>query len=365
MSNFLVDTLWVVLCAVLVFNMQLGFLCLESGLTRSKNAINVALKNISDFACSVLLYWLFGFGVMFGASEAGWFGTDLFAPEVGGTHSWLSAFFLFQAMFCATAATILSGASAERLRFGAYLLLGCLVAGLIYPVFGHWAWGGSFTGEYLTGGQVVSGQAAGGDIAGNEKGWLAAMGFVDFAGATVVHSVGGWVSLAVLLLIGPREGRFVQGQPAQPMPASNLPVAMLGALLLLFGWFGFNGGSTLALDERVAGIIVNTLLGGVSGMVAVLAISWRLNGYSDAIRPINGLLAGLVAVTAGAHVISAADALITGAIGGVVMMAAESLLRRWRIDDAVGAVPVHLAAGIWGTLAVALFGDLNALATGL
>lgn len=344
MAVSLLDVFWLVLCSALVFNMQLGFLCLESGLTRSKNAINVALKNMADFALAVLLYWLFGFGLMFGASAQGWLGVSDFLPAVGSGDAWLSAFFLFQAMFCATAVTIISGASAERLRFAAYLWLGVLVAGLIYPIFGHWAWAG---------------------VHAEGQGWLAALGFVDFAGATVVHSVGGWVSLAVLLIIGPRAGRFDVKQPARSMPGSNLPLAMLGALLLFFGWFGFNGGSTLAANASVPGIVVNTLLGGIAGVLAVLFVNWRLKGFTDAMMPMNGLLAGLVSVTAGAHALSAVDALFAGAVGGLVMMAADALLLRWKVDDAVGAVPVHLAAGIWGTLVVGFLGDPEKIGTGL
>lgn len=344
MDQSLINVFWLVLCSTLVFSMQMGFLCLESGLTRSKNAINVALKNITDFALAVLLYWLFGFGFMFGNSESGWLGSSFFFPAVGHGDAWLSSFFLFQAMFCATAATILSGASAERLRFDSYLLLTVLVAGLIYPIFGHWAWADSFA---------------------EGQGWLVEAGFVDLAGATVVHGVGGWVALAVILVIGPRNGRFDSNHKASRISGSNLPMAMLGALLLFFGWFGFNGGSTLAANERVPGIIVNTLLGGVSGLTATLALGWSRRGYADAFQSINGLLAGLVAVTAGAHAITAPSALAIGAVGGLVMVAADALLLRCRIDDAVSAVPVHLAAGIWGTLAVAFFGDAQLLGTGL
>lgn len=344
MDQTLLDIFWLVLCSALVFNMQLGFLCLEAGLTRSKNAINVALKNITDFALSVLIYWLYGFGLMFGLSQTGWFGSSLFFPPVGENDAWLSAFFLFQAMFCATSVTIISGATAERLRFSAYILIGALVAGLIYPVFGHWAWAGAFE---------------------SGTGWLAGFGFVDFAGATVVHSVGGWVALAVLLIIGARDGRFDQEDERRSIPGSNLPMAMLGALLLFFGWFGFNGGSTLAADASVPGIVVNTLLGGVAGSALVVFLNWRSRGFTDAIQPLNGLLAGLVAVTAGAHAFSALDAVVIGAIGGAIMKAGERALIHWRIDDAVGAIPVHLLAGIWGTLAVALLGDTAALGTGL
>ncbi|ANQ86047.1 ammonia permease [Azoarcus olearius] len=339
-----IDILWVVLCSGLVFLMQAGFLCLESGLTRSKNAVNVALKNLVDFAVAVALYWLFGFGLMFGASAAGLIGTDRFMAPVGqGAPGALAAFFLFQAVFCSTAATIVSGAVAERMRFAAYLAVAALVGGLIYPVFGHWAWGGGL---------------------GGAPGWLAAIGFVDFAGSTAVHSVGGWVSLAAVLIIGPRRGRFDAGG-VQPISGGNLPLSMLGAMLLLFGWFGFNGGSTLALDARVPGVLVNTLLGAVAGVLAALAASWWMRGYADVVQTLNGTIAGLVAVTAGAHAFSAAEALLVGGGGALVMILCNEWLLHRRIDDAVGAIPAHLAAGVWGTLAVALFGDPAALGTGL
>ena len=334
-----IDILWVVFCAGLVFLMQAGFLCLESGLTRSKNAINVAIKNVVDFAVAVALYWGFGFALMFGLSAGGVLGTSHFMVPVGlGSDPGLAAFFLFQAMFCSTAATIVSGAVAERMRFSAYLAVAALIAALIYPVFGHWAWG--------------------------EGGWLAALGFVDFAGSTVVHSVGGWVALAAVLIIGPRSGRFDAQDRVQPISGGNLPLAMLGVLLLFFGWFGFNGGSTLALDARVPGILGNTVLAAVAGVLAALALGWMLRGYADVVHTLNGAIAGLVAITACAHVVSAAAAVLIGALGAVVMVVSQEWLLRRRIDDAVGAIPAHLCAGVWGTLAVALFGDLQALGTG-
>ncbi|MEE8302199.1 MAG: ATP-binding protein, partial [Candidatus Tectomicrobia bacterium] len=252
---------------------------------------------------------------------------------------------LFQAMFCATAATIVSGAVAERLRFCGYILVTALISGFIYPIAGHWAWNGV---------EVAS-----------SGGWLATRGFVDFAGSTVVHSVGGWVALAVLLLIGARHGRFPPNAPAQKVTGSNLPVAMLGVLLLWLGWFGFNGGSTLALNAQVPSIIARTVLAGAAGGLAALGIGWPLRRYADVGLLINGSLAGLVAITASCHAVNAISSIIIGAIGGLVMIAAEQVLERYRIDDAVGAIPVHLAAGIWGTLAVALFGNLDVLATNL
>ena len=214
MEKPLLDIVWVVVCAVLVFVMQAGFMCLESGLTRSKNSINVAIKNITDFGISVTLYWAFGFALMFGTSCVGVFGTSHFLVPVADGGVWLAAFFLFEVMFCGTSTTIVSGAVAERMRFGAYIVVASLLSGLIYPVFGHWAWGGAYNGA---------------------AGWLSRMGFVDFAGSTVVHSVGGWVSLAAVVVIGPREGRFPPKGPARRVPAHDLPVAILGVLLLWLG----------------------------------------------------------------------------------------------------------------------------------
>ncbi len=339
-----IDILWTLLCAALVFAMQAGFLCLESGLTRSKNAINVAVKNISDFAVASLLYWLVGFGLMFGDSIGGWVGSTHFGA-LGQLEAspGLGAFTLFQLMFCTTAATIVSGAVAERMRFTVYLLVSSGVALLIYPLFGHWAWGG---------------------VAGNGHGWLVSLGFIDFAGSTVVHSLGGWVSLAAILVIGPRTGRFSAGDAARVIPAGNLPVAMLGGLLLFFGWFGFNGGSTLGLDAMVAPILINTALAGAAGIVTGLMLGWRVKGYWEVLYALNGAIAGLVAVTAGAHVLGGLDALFVGAMGAVLMIGCNEWLLRRRIDDAVGAIPAHLVPGVWGTLAVALVGDLGLIDNG-
>lgn len=345
-SSLSLDVLWMLVCAALVFVMQGGFLCLESGLTRAKNAINVAVKNIADFAVATILFWLFGFGLMFGDSVGGLFGTGYFAIDGGGgTTTWLMAFMLFQMMFCATAATIVSGAVAERMHFPVYMVVSATVAGLIYPVFGHWAWGGV--------------------IGDGEPGWLAAMGFVDFAGSTVVHSLGGWVALAAVIIIGPREGRFVPGKPASVIPAGNLPVAMLGGLLLFFGWFGFNGGSTLAFADNVPSILAHTSLAAAAGILAGILLGWKLHGYCEVMYALNGAVAGLVAITACAHVVTGLEAIVIGAIGSVIMVAANEWLLARRIDDAVSAIPAHLAAGAWGTLAVALFGEPGAIGTGL
>ena len=341
-----IDLLWIVLCAALVFLMQAGFLCLESGLTRNKNSINVAAKNVADFAIAALVYWLVGFGLMFGPSSGGWIGTGLFGLlDQIPTGTGVLAFVLFQLMFCATATTIVSGAVAERMRFGAYLAVSALVSVLVYPVFGHWAWAGAW--------------------GLSEPGWLARLGFVDFAGSTVVHSVGGWVALVAVLHTGPRDGRFRKGEAPQVIPAGNLPIAMLGVLLLAFGWLGFNGGSTLAFDGRVPGILVNTTLAAAAGCVAGLAVGRLWHGYYEVLYLINGMIAGLVAVTAGAHAVSAGEALLIGAVGAMVMAWSSEKLMHWRIDDAVGAISSHLVAGAWGTLAVGLFGDLVLMGTGL
>jgi Amt family ammonium transporter len=343
MSPSSIDLLWVILAAALVFLMQAGFLCLETGFTRSKNSINVAVKNLADFGLSVLLFWAVGFGLMFGATQTGWVGTSRFLPNLSGGSAWDAAFFLYQVVFCGTAVTIVSGAVAERVRFGGYLFI-ALIVGVTYPLFGHWVWGGALA---------------------DQTPWLAGLGFVDFAGSSVVHSVGGWFSLVACLIIGPRLGRFgKQGEP-HDTPGSNLPMAMLGTLLLWFGWIGFNGGSTLALDATVPGIILNTMLAAGAGMLIAGAMGWFERGHPQPSPLINGTLAGLVAITANCHSVTSADALLIGAVGGGLAHLTCRLLLRLKIDDVISAVPVHLVAGIWGTLAVALFGDLDILGTGL
>ncbi|TGK07331.1 ammonium transporter [Leptospira semungkisensis] len=335
----LIDILWVLVCSGLVLIMQGGFLVLESGLTRAKNSINVAIKNVADFGVATLLFYTFGFGLMFGASWNGIIGTSLFSPVFPEGKAWPPTFFLFQLVFCGTSATIVSGAVAERLKFHSYLLATALISGVIYPIAGHWCWGGSLTGE--------------------EHGWLASRGFHDFAGSTLVHSVGGWVSLALLLVVGPRIGRFPEGGEAKTVTGSNLPMAMLGGILLWFGWMGFNGGSTLGFNEKVPGIILNTIISsGFSLMVAMLS-AWLIKGFPEATAPLNGSLAGLVAITAGADCFTPIQAAIIGSIAGAMVLPSEKLLERFKIDDAVGAIPVHLIGGIWGTIAVGLFGNLK------
>jgi Amt family ammonium transporter len=347
MNKPAIDIFWVLISTSLIFLMQAGFLCLESGLTRSKNNINVAIKNLTDFGVSTLLFWAFGYALMFGASQGGWFGFSGFMPEFTPrqTGMWLLAFFLFQMMFCSTAVTILSGAVAERMRFGSYILVAAIVSGLIYPIFGHWVWAGA--------------------AIGNSTGWLAQRGFIDFAGSSVVHSVGGWVSLASVVVIGARTGRFHKHQAARRISGSNYPLAMLGTMLLWFGWFGFNGGSTLAFNNQVLMVLVNTTLAGAAGMLTAVIASWLYYKRADVDWVMYGSLAGLVSITANCHAVGSGAAVLIGAVGALIALVTDLLLEWWQIDDAVGAIPVHLAAGIWGTLAVGLLGQAELLGTGL
>ena len=328
--------------------MQAGFLCLEAGLTRTKNSINVATKNLTDFGISVLVFWGFGFALMFGASAHGWIGTNYFFVELpeNGAGGKFAAFFLYQTMFCGTAVTIISGAVAERVRFMGYLLISVVVSAFVYPIFGHWAWGGE-------------------ELIGGREGWLRAKGFVDFAGSTVVHSVGGWAALAVLLVIGPRQGRFLNGKRPRSMAASNLPLAILGVLFLWIGWVGFNGGGYFAMTGQVSAIVVRTMLAGGAGLITALFLARFLCGHPNTILLMNGSLAGLVAITACCHAIPTYAAVLVGAGGAFCMFCLHFLLLRLRVDDAVGAVPVHVGAGVWGTMAVALFGDLERMGTTL
>jgi len=294
-----IDVLWLLVAASMVFLMQAGFLCLEAGLTRPKNSINVAVKNLADFTLAGSLFWLFGFGIMFGTTHAGWFGFSDFMPELGLGNAWDQAFFFFQVVFCGTAVTIVSGAVAERVRFGGYLIIAIIISAIIYPLFGHWAWGG---------------------LLRDGSGWLAERGFVDFAGSTVVHSVGGWVGLIACIVIGARLGRFDENGKPKPSSSANLPIAMLGALLLWFGWFGFNGGSTLTLDATVPGIIANTLMAAIAGMLVSIVLSYSFYRYVHAGSLINGTIAGLVAVTAGCHALPTWGAMLVGAIGSALAM---------------------------------------------
>ena len=340
-----IDTLWVIDCAILVFIMQAGFMCMETGLSRYKNSINVALKNAADFGVSVVIFWIFGFGIMFGTSYNGFFGTDLFFFKTDKAD--YMTYFVFQAMFVATAATIISGAVAERMKFNGYLIMTVLATGVIYPIVGHWAWSSS----YLTG-SVKS------------TGWLSDIGFVDFAGSTIVHSVGGWIALAAVIILGPRIGKYSEANKGK-FTGSSFPLAVLGTLILWFGWFGFNGGSNGAMDEAVPLILINTFLAAAFGLLTGLTISYFKYKKPDPFYIILGPLAGLVAITAGCNSMTSVISILVGIIGAIIAIIVNETLNNFEIDDVVGAVPVHLAAGIWGTLAVGIFGDLNILDTGL
>ncbi|UUX49274.1 ammonium transporter [Nisaea acidiphila] len=334
------DVLWVLFCAGLVFVMQPGFACLESGLARSKNSINVATKNVADFIVCTVFYFLFGFGLMFGQSQSGLFGWSfMLFNEIDAE---LVAFFMYQLMFCGTAATIISGAVAERMSFNAYLAVSALVSVLIYPLFGHWAWGGA----------VADG-----------IGWLQSIGFVDFAGGTVVHSLAGWVGLAAVIIIGPRIGRTRADR--SPFRSHSLPLATLGMFLIWFGWIGFNGGSLLTADERVPLVVLNTMVAGSMGGFGAVLFGYFTDRRVNVTDLICGCLAGLVAITPTAHCVTLISAVILSLIGSILCLLSARLIARMGIDDAVSAFPVHTVAGAWGTLSVALFGDLELIGTGL
>jgi len=328
---------WVLVCAILVFIMQAGFLAVEVGMTRTKNSTNVALKNIADFALSAILFWAVGYGLMFGISTYSVIGSTEFFPDFYEASSTKSSFFFFQLMFCCTAVTIISGASSERMKFQGYLIVAIFVSTIIYPVFGHWAWN---TSEDLI-----------------ASGWLNQLGFIDFAGSTVVHSVGGWVALAAVLVIGPRTGRFPNVGKNEIFFPSSIPLASLGAILIFFGWFGFNGGSLLNFDSRVPHILIHTALAGGAGVLVVIVSGYIFSKYPSAYKIINGLISGLVAITASADVVSTLAAILIGGLGAVAMLMVSSMLEKARIDDAVGAIPAHLGAGIAGTLLVPIFSD--------
>ncbi len=325
---------WMIVAAALVFFMQAGFAMVEAGLTRAKNAANIMMKNFMDAASGALVFFAVGFGLMFGAPAlGGWLGTTGFM--LGGLDgqdpAWVYGFFFFQAVFAATAATIVSGAVAERTKFSGYLIFSVVISALIYPIFGSWAWG-----SLLNGG-----------------GWLEGLGFHDFAGSTVVHSIGGWASLAGVIVVGPRVGKYVNGKP-RAIRGHSLPYFGLGVFILWFGWFGFNAGSTTTGDASIALIAANTFLAGAAGACAAMAASWLRSGKPDVPMTLNGILAGLVGITAGCDVMTPGFAIITGLIAGVVVLYAADLIEKY-VDDAVGAISVHGVCGAWGTLAVALF----------
>jgi Amt family ammonium transporter len=329
------DYVWTLVCAVLVFFMQAGFAMVEAGFTRAKNAINIMMKNLMDFSMGTISYWAIGFGLMFGASKTGFFGTTGFFLsdfELGG-DPWVLAFWMFQVVFAATAATIVSGAMAERTKFTAYLVYTAGVTAFIYPIFGSWAWGSLLNGS----------------------GWLEGLGFIDFAGSTVVHSVGGWAALAGAMILGPRLGKYTKEGRIKPILGHNIPLAALGVFILWVGWFGFNPGSTTAATKDIAMIFVNTNLAAAAGAVLAMIVSWMKFGKPEVGMSLNGALAGLVGITAGCANVTPASAVIIGAIAGILVVFSVLFFDKIKIDDPVGAVSVHGVCGAWGTFAAGLF----------
>jgi Amt family ammonium transporter len=331
-----VDYVWTLVAAFLVYLMQAGFALVETGLTRAKNAVNICMKNLMDFVAGSLAFWLVGFAIMFGTNPTGWFGTSGFAFSDFAVDKdpWLYAFWMFQVVFAATAATIVSGAMAERTKFSSYLLYSVFISALVYPLYGSWAWGGLYKGD---------------------KGWLEAMGFVDFAGSSVVHSIGGWAALAGTVVLGPRLGRYGKDGKPRAMPGHNLVLATLGVFLLWFGWFGFNPGSTTAANKSIALIAVNTNLAAAAGAFGAMLTAWLYLKKPDATMMLNGVLAGLVGITAGCNNVSPTGAVVVGLIAGVIVVFSVLFFDRIKVDDPVGAVSVHGVCGAWGTLAAGLF----------
>jgi Amt family ammonium transporter len=336
---FTVNNLWMMVSLFLVFIMNLGFATIESGLTRSKNTVNILFKNTLIVAIGLLTYALSGFNLMYPGENwlilnyFGFGGFGIGTDASGLTSAYNPGFtywtdFLFQGMFAATAATIVSGAVAERIKVNSFLIFSTIFISIFYPIIGSWGWGG---------------------------GWLSALNFHDFAGSTFVHSVGGWAALAGVIILGPRYGKYVNGN-VKPIMGHNMPLATIGAFLLWLGWFGFNGGSVLSADPgKVSYVLVTTCLAAASGIIGSMLVSWKVQKKPDLSMVLNGCLAGLVAITAGADTVSIHAAIIIGAVAGTIVVIAVELFDRAHLDDPVGALSVHLVNGIWGTLAVGIF----------
>jgi len=345
MELLTINNVWMMICTALVFFMHLGFAFLEIGLTRQKNTINILFKNIFIITIGLLLYCLVGFNMMypgFAEGSSGFFGFAGFgitAPEGGMTpayadsgYTWWTDF-LFQGMFAATAATIVSGAVAERIKIFPFMIFVIIYVGVIYPLAGSWKWGGGFLDMRDT-------------------------PFYDFAGSTLVHSVGGWAALVAVWLLGARIGKFKDGKP-QAIPGHNIPLATAGVLILWLGWFGFNGGSVLSADPELTSLtLVTTCLAAAAGGVASFLVSTAMYKNLDLTMYLNGILGGLVSITAGADQMSPTDAILIGSIGGAIIVFAVAFVDSIKLDDPVGAIAVHLICGIWGTLAVGIFGSL-------
>ena len=347
---FTANNVWMMLCTGLVFFMHLGFSFLEIGLTRQKNTVNILCKNVFIITVGLLLYYIGGFNLMYPGFEEGdggffkFAGFGIGAPEGGmtpayadGGYTWWTDF-LFQGMFAATAATIVSGAVAERVKLQSFFIFTIIYVGLVYPIVGSWKWGGGFL-DSLTIGE--------------------ASGFYDFAGSTLVHSVGGWAALIAVALLGPRIGKYAEDGSVRAIPGHSLPFTTAGVFILWLGWFGFNGGSVLSADPELTSLtLVTTSLAAAAGGVSAFVVSYFKFKNFDLTMFLNGILGGLVSITAGADQMSPNDAVVIGLFGGAIIVFAVSLLDKLRLDDPVGAIAVHLIAGIWGTLAVGLFGAL-------
>lgn len=341
---FTINNLWMMLCTALVFLMHLGFATVESGLTRSKNTVNILFKNLMILAIGLITYYIAGFNLMYPGFEDGDSGFFKFAgfgislPEGGLTSGYNPGYtywtdFLFQAMFAATAATIISGAVAERIKESSFLIFSAIYVAICYPIVGSWKWGGGWLQDLQT-------------------------PFYDFAGSTLVHSVGGWGALVAIFLLGPRLGKYVNGK-AIPIPGHNIPLVMIGVMLLWLGWFGFNGGSVLSADPGLVSLVlVTTTLAAAAGIIVADIVSYAFTKSHDLTMALNGCLAGLVAITAGADQMSPLNAIIIGGIGGALVVLGVFLFDKLKLDDPVGALSVHLVCGIWGTLAVGIFGAL-------
>jgi len=344
LTSFLADNLWLLIAAILVIFMNAGFAMVEAGMCRQKNAVNILAKNLFVFALAVTAYWFIGYSLMYGDSVAGgwlYFKGLFFDPSAADAIACAAADkaddcvqlvpavdFLFQAAFAGTAATIVSGLVAERVKFGEFVIFALVLTAVIYPISGSWQWNG---------------------------GWLSELGFIDFAGSSIVHSVGAWAGLVGAMLLGPRIGKFIDGKP-QAMPGHNMAIATLGALILWIGWYGFNPGSELAMDQYVAYVAVTTSLAAAGGAIGATVISTITSGKPDLTMIINGILAGLVSVTAGCGNLTMIGAWIAGLVGGIIVVFAVSALDAAGIDDPVGAFSVHGVCGIWGTLVIGLWG---------
>ncbi len=339
-AQFLTNNLWILIATVLVFIMHLGFSCLEAGFVQKKNVTNILFKNAMIIAIGLLTYCICGFNLMYpGLNEGGWFGFSGFflnpSPEdmtsAYGNYTYWSDF-IFQGMFAATGATIVSGAVAERIKLNAFLIFATIFVAVIYPITGMWKWG---------------------------LGWLDALGFYDFAGSTIVHSVGGWAALAGIILVGPRKGKYTK-KGIRPITGHSMPLAAIGVFLLWFGWFGFNGGSVLSADpESVSLVFVTTSLGAAAGAIGSYLTSMLLFKNYDLPMVMNGILGGLVGITASADVITVSSSVIIGFIAGILIPLSVTFFDKLKLDDPVGATSVHLVCGIWGTIAVAIFGKFD------